>query len=213
MKKLAVITGASRGLGLAIATEFIQNGWEVLGTGKSPQPAELPQGVGYQQFDASDAAACEAFWQQLQAQHGDVEICLINNAGGYAVGEFTQLQAQDYAQQMQTNFFSAVYMTRGLALHIPRARIINILSTSALVAKKQESAYGASKAAAKQFFQSLQKELTPERYRITNLYPYSIATHGPDPKATDPKDLANFVRIQAENTASYYLSDATIYPQ
>jgi len=113
---------------------------------------------------------------------------------------------------MQSIYFSAVFMTRGLASVLPAARIINIISSSALAAHKNNSAYGAAKAAEMHFFQSLQEEYSPGQYQITNLYPKSIASHGPDPKAIDPADLARFVREQAENTTTYYLRDVTIYP-
>ena len=210
---LVVITGASRGLGLVIANEFAAHGWQVVGTGRSAQPADLPQGVTYYQFDASNAAQCESFWKQLHEEYTGAEVCLVNNAGGYVSGSLTGTKPEDYATQMQSSYFSAVYMTRSLALVISKARIINVISNGALAAHKNSSAYGAAKAATMHFFQSLQDELTPKQYQITNLYPSDIATHGENPDAVDPKDLANFIRTQAENTASYYLRDVTVYPQ
>ncbi len=75
------------------------------------------------------------------------------------------------------------------------------------------SAYGAAKAAEMHFFQSLQEEYPPEQYQITNLYPSDIASHGPNPKAIDPYDLARFTRELAANDNSYYLRDASIYPR
>lgn len=213
MNKIVVITGASRGLGLTLATEFARNGWQVIGTGRSPQPADFPATAAYRQFDASDAPACEAFWQQLKKEHTGAALCLINNAGAYTSGALTETKAEDYAAQMQGSYFSAVYMTRSLALNFPKARIINIISNSALAAHKNNAAYGAAKAAEMHFFQSLQKEYKPEQYQITNLYPSDIATHGPNPNAIKPEDLALFVREQAENDSSYYVRDVTVYPR
>jgi len=211
MTKIAVITGASRGLGLSLAAEFANNGWQVIGTGRSPQPTNLPAGATYHQFDASDAAACENFWQQFKQEHADAEICLVNNAGAYAYGSLTETKTEDYAAQMQGSYFSAVYMTRSMALNIPKAKIFNIISSGALAAHKNNSAYGAAKAAEMHFFQSLQEELAPSQYQITNLYPSDIATQGPNSNAMTPEDLAAFVREQAENERSYYLRDVTIY--
>jgi NAD(P)-dependent dehydrogenase (short-subunit alcohol dehydrogenase family) len=210
--KVVVITGASRGLGLAMAQEFASHGWQVLGTGRSAQPAELPRGATYHQFDASDATACEAFWQQLHTEYPDAAICLVNNAGGYVGGSLTETKAADYAAQMQSNYFSAVYMTRSLALVYAQAKILNIISASALAAHKNSAAYGAAKAAEMHFFQALQREFKPEQYQITNLYPSDIATQGPNPRAIDPAELAGFVRAQAESAASYYLRDVTMHP-
>lgn len=210
--KVAVITGASRGLGAALAQEFAAKGWRVVGTGRSEQPGDLPAGAVYKQFDASDAKACEDFWQQLKQQNPNTEICLVNNAGGYVSGGLTEVKAEDYDQQMKSSYFTAVYMTRGLAVHFAKARIINVISSSALAAHKNNAAYGAAKAATMHFFQSLQEEFKAEQYQITNLYPFNIASHGPADDAMKPEDLSAFIREQAENSQSYYLRDATVWP-
>lgn len=211
--KIAVITGASRGLGLSLVRELSTNGWKVIGTGRSEQPTDFSENADYRQFDASNAQACESFWKELRAEYADAELCLVNNAGGYVSGSLTGMKAEDYATQMQSSYFSAIYMTHGLALSFPKARIINVISTSALAAHKNNSAYGAAKAAEAHFFQSLQEEFKPGQYQITNLYPSDIATHGVNPEAVDPADLAGFVRQQAENESTYYLRDVTIYPR
>lgn len=211
-QKIAVITGASRGLGLVLVRAFAESGWRAIGTGRSAQPDNFPAGAVYRQFDAGDVEACEAFWQELRSEYPDAQVCLVNNAGGYVSGSLVETKPADYAQQMQSSYFTAVYMTRGLALAVPAARIINIVSSSALVAHQNNSAYGAAKAAQMHFFQSLQEEFTPEQYQITNLYPSDIATHGDNPDAIDPADLAQFVCEQAGNRASYYLRDVTVYP-
>jgi NAD(P)-dependent dehydrogenase (short-subunit alcohol dehydrogenase family) len=209
--KVVVVTGASRGLGLALVQEFAAKSWQPVGTGRSEQP-DLPTGVIYKQFDASNAAECETFWQQLKADYSEATVCLVNNAGGYVSGSLTETSPEDYAGQMQSCYFSSVYMTRGLALAFPKARIVNIVSSSALAAHKNNSAYGAAKAAQMHFFQSLQEEFAPEQYQITNLYPSDIATHGDNPAAISAADLAGFIREQADSSATYYLRDVTVYP-
>ena len=213
MTRLAVITGASRGLGLVLTKEFAENGWYVVGTGRSAQPAELPEGVVYHQFDASDAAACESFWKQLVQDNPDAEVCLVNNAGGYVSGGLLQTKPEDYDQQMQSCYFSSVYMTRGLALAVPKARIINVVSSSALAASKNNSAYGAAKAAQMHFFQALQQEFDEDTYQITNLYPSDIGTYDGAQDVIKPEDLAAFIRQQAENQTTYHLRDVTIWPR
>lgn len=213
MNRIVVITGASRGLGLALAGEFAAHGWRVVGTGRSERPADLPAGATYHQFDASDAEQCKLFWQRLCSENPDTTICLVNNAGGYVGGALTEVTPQDYDQQMKSIYFSAVYMTHGLAARVPAARIINVISASALTAHKNTAAYGAAKAAEAHFFHSLQQEFKPEKYQITNLYPSDIASHGPDPNAIDAQDLAAFIRAQAETEGTYYLRDATLYPR
>lgn len=211
-QKIVVITGTSRGLGLTLAEEFASNGWLVIGTGRSVQSSNFPTDATYKQFDASDAAACEALWKDVREQYPDATYCLVNNAGGYISGNLTELKPEDYMQQMQSIYFSAAYMTRGLINNVPKGKIINVISSSALGVFPGEIAYGAAKAAEQHFFQVLQSEVTPDKYAITNIYPDNIASHGPDPASIDPTELAQFVRQQAENNSSYYVRDVTIYP-
>jgi NAD(P)-dependent dehydrogenase (short-subunit alcohol dehydrogenase family) len=208
--KTVVVTGASQGLGLHIATAFLKKDWQVVGTGRSARPDTLNAAINYQQFDASDAQACANFWKKLEA--GDGEVCLVNNAGGYVGGSLLDTSPEDYEKQIQSNYFSSVYMTRGLVENIASARIININSNGALAAHANNSAYGAAKAAAKQFFQSLQKELPPEKYQITNLYPSNIDSYGTVPDAIEPDDLAGLIVELAESQASYYPTDMTLFP-
>lgn len=210
--KTVVITGASQGLGSVIARAFSERGWRVIGIGRSVRPDTLDQSIGYEQFDASDPAACSDFWNRLKSQLDGSEVCLVNNAGSYVSGGLLDTKAADYDKQIQSNYFAAVYMTRGLVENFDKARIINVVSNSALAPNANQGAYGAAKVAQKYFFQSMQKEFPAAKYQITNLYPSDIASGGPNPEAIDPLDLAGFIMLQAENKSSYYLTDVTIYP-
>lgn len=210
-KRVAIITGASRGLGLALAKEFSNNDWNAVGTGLSERPGDLPENVVYQQFDASSAAECERFWHNIVANYKDAEICLINNAGGYVSGSLTETAPEDFKKQINMNYLPAVYMTQALVKSIEAARIITIVSATALTSKANTTAYGASKTAEKYFLQALQAELDDKKYRFTNIYPNSIATSGPNPKAIAPEELAVFVRDQAELNKSYYIRDVVLY--
>lgn len=211
-EKIVVITGAGRGLGLEIAKAFIKNGgWSVVGTGLSERPVDLSESVEYRQFDASNAARCEQFWQEMLSNRNGAEVCLVNNAGGYTGGAITETAPEDYEKQIHMNYLPAAYMTQSLVKSVEKARIITIVSAAALSPKAKNTAYGASKAAEKYFLQSLQEELDDKKYRFTNIYPNSVATSGPDPRAITPEELAIFVRDQAELNKSYYIRDAVLY--
>jgi NAD(P)-dependent dehydrogenase (short-subunit alcohol dehydrogenase family) len=209
--KTVVVTGASRGLGFVLANTFNAAGWSVVGTGRSARPGDLDPTIHYEQFDAGDANACENFWKSLSEKQLSGTICLVNNVGGYIGGGLLQAKPDDYEKQMRTNYFPAVYMTRGLALSVARARIINIISNNTLYPSSTDEAYGASKAAQMHFFKSLQKEFKSDIYQITNLYPNNIATSGPSIHAIDPIDLAHFVLEQANSDHTYYLPDVTLH--
>ncbi len=209
--KTVVVTGVSQGLGLVIAGTFAKSGWHVIGTGRSARPDELDSSIKYEQFDASDAKACADFWSRLKQELSD-EVCLVNNAGSYVSGGLLETKPEDYEKQMLSNYFAGVYMTRGLVEVVSSAKIVNIISNSALASHPSNSAYGAAKAAAMHFSQSLQKEFGADKYQITNLYPSDIASHGSNPDVIDPSDLAQFVVQQADNRSSYYITDVTLYP-
>jgi NAD(P)-dependent dehydrogenase (short-subunit alcohol dehydrogenase family) len=212
--KVAVITGASRGLGRTLVEEFSKNGWTVIGTGRSQQPEDFPDNATYQQFDAGNFEACTSFWEKIKASYPNARFCLVNNAGSYtaANGGLSEANPEDFANQMQSVYFTSVYMTQGLVRTISAARIINIVSSSALLHEPSELAYGSAKDAQRHFFQTLQESYKPEQYQITNLYPDYIATHGPNPDAMNAADLAAFVHEQADSRATYYLRDVTVYP-
>ncbi|MGH7238499.1 MAG: SDR family NAD(P)-dependent oxidoreductase [Candidatus Saccharimonadales bacterium] len=209
-KKIAVVTGTSRGLGVFIAKEFAANGWQVLGTGRSERSNDLSPEVKYHQFDASDAAAASAFWEEVASKYKGTEVCLVNNAGGYVGGALVDTDPEAFIRQIESIYLSAVFMTRGLVSQIAKARIINVVSAGALKANKNNSAYGAAKAAEMHFFQSLQAELDSSKYQITNLYPDMIASQGSALNMIDAGELANFIRQLAEADKSYYLPDVTI---
>lgn len=211
--RVVVITGASGGLGLISAQAFASSGWKVIGTGRSERPEGFPPSGEYSQFDASDATACDSFWKSAAASHTGADFCLVNNAGGYIGGSLLETAPEGYEQQMRSVYFTSVYMTRGLAAAVSSARVINVISSGALAAHKNDSAYGAAKAAQMHFFQALQQEFKPEQYQITNLYPSYIASRGPNPNAITGSDLAAFILEQAENTSSYYLRDVTLNPR
>ena len=206
-----IITGVSRGLGRQLANTFLASNWRVIGTGRSSRPDDLDQAIMYYQFDASDAAAVDAFWHEISQDTRDQPISLVNNAGGFAGGKLLETKAEDYVQQMQSNYFAGVNMVRGVVGHFEEARIINIISSAALGTSSGASAYGASKAAAAHFYHSLQKELASDHYQITNIYPNFINSNGDSPQAISPDDLAQFVVAQAELRASYYVPDVTLF--
>ena len=205
-----VITGVSRGLGLITAEKFAEKGWHVIGTGRSERPATLPESITYYQCDVSNAEACASLWKKITAEQG--AFCLVNNAGSYVSGNVADTSASDYESQMASNYFASVYMTQGLLKTVPKAKIINIISTGALKPRAGQSAYGASKAAVMHFFASLRSELNPQDYQITNIYPSDIATHGVNERAIDPTDLAMLIIECAERTTSLAVTDITIYP-
>ena len=96
-----------------------------------------------------------------------------------------------------------------------KATIVNVISTSAQQAKDTNSAYGSAKAGLAHFFRSLQQEFSSERYRISNLFPGMIRTHGEEAtiSAIEPGDLSQFIYQLVDNSSSVYLSEVTLLPR
>ena len=213
MNKTVVISGSSQGLGLILANTFAaEGGWRVIGSGMSEnRPEEMQDSVEYRNLDSSSPGATQDFWQQLKNEASIETLCLINNAGGYVGGLLLDLTPEDYAKQIQSVYFTAVHMTRGLINNFEHAKIFNMLSASAMTPLADNGAYGAAKSAAAHFFQSLQKQYPPEKYQISNLYPDKMATHGPDDSAMDPNQAAEFIRSLANQEKTFYLKDVYIY--
>jgi NAD(P)-dependent dehydrogenase (short-subunit alcohol dehydrogenase family) len=205
-----VITGVSRGLGLVTAEKFLEKGWHVIGTGRSEPPKNLHKSIEYYQFDAANADACASFWKEVAKEHDSFS--LVNNAGGYVSGNVIDTPVTDFQNQMASNYFASVFMTQCLLKSVPKAKIINIISTGALEVHPGQSAYGASKTAIAHFFQSLRGEINSKDYQITNIYPSDIAAHGTDEDAIDPIDLASFIINCAERKGSLVVSDVTVRP-
>ena len=216
-RKNVVITGATRGLGLALVREFVCAGWQTTGVGRSARPEEYPEGADFERFDASDIHACRHFWEKhvKRSEEGADGLALINNAGVYVPGGFLDPPAALFEESIRCNYLSAVNMTRTLFDIVTSARLVNIVSTSALQAKSTNSAYGSAKAGMAQFFRSLQQEFSPEQYRIINVYPGTIRTHGegPDVDAIEPEDLSMFVRELLAAGPSFYVAEATLMPK
>jgi NADP-dependent 3-hydroxy acid dehydrogenase YdfG len=193
-------------LGCALVQTFVDAGWRVVGTGRSPRPNDLPPAVNYVSFDASKLDECQSFWSSL-AVSPDEPLCLVNNAGGYASGPFLQQDPNAVMDMVESCYLTAVYMTRALMATAKPARILNVVSTGALTPHAGGSTYGAAKAAMAHFFEALQLEGSKSSYPITNLYPADINEDN-----IKPGDLADLVESVASNNSSAHVASVTIQP-
>jgi len=185
--KVAMLTGASRGLGRAMAAALAAEGVQLSlcargGDALESAAAELRAGgikVITQAADVADAAAMEAWTAATVAQLGGVDI-LINNAGGAKVGTLNQLGDADWEQAFALNFFSAVRLSRLCAGQMEGrggGAIINISSIYGREAGGPAS-YNSSKAAMISLTKALARELAPKGIRVNSIAPGSIIYPG-----------------------------------
>jgi len=142
--KRALVTGATRGIGHAIALRLIEDGAEVFATGTRPDGTP-PPGSAYLAADFSDAAATEAFAGQVGELDLDI---LINNAGINKINPFAEINPEDFARIQQVNVTAPFLLCRAV-LPGMRAkgwgRIVNISSVWGKVVKEYRGAYATSK--------------------------------------------------------------------
>jgi NAD(P)-dependent dehydrogenase (short-subunit alcohol dehydrogenase family) len=187
-ERIAVITGTSSGFGMLTAIELARKQVRVIATMRDParsgellQRAEQAQAadrIEVHRLDVTDPASIEQVVSEVLRAYGRIDI-LVNNAG-YAVGGYVEDVTMDqWRQQMETNFFGLVAMTKSV---IPAMRkqgsglIINIGSISGRIGFPGYAPYSASKFAVEGFSECLRHELSPFGIRVVLVEPGAYRT-------------------------------------
>jgi len=144
-KKLqAVVTGASRGIGYAIAQKLLSDGCEVTATGTS-ENGNCPDGAEYHPVDFLNDSDVETFCQFLQSRNIDI---LINNAGINKIGEFSNISLQDFDDILRVNLRAPFQLCQAVIPNMRNnnwGRIVNITSIFGKVTKEYRAPYSSSK--------------------------------------------------------------------
>src|SRR5438874_9721723 len=177
MKKV-FLTGASSGIGLAIAQSLIARGDEVWGTSRNLIRLEQLPRLHPVLLDLSNSRSIEEAFKRAHLGAGYFDV-VINNAGRGHFGPAEHLSEQEIQKQFQVLVFSHLQLMR-LALAVMRARgqglIINITSLASRLPVPFMAAYNAAKAAMAAFTMSIQLELPDSGVRIVDLQPGDICT-------------------------------------
>lgn len=178
-----LITGVSTGLGRALAEEVLAQGATVIGTVRKPEDlarfAALAPGraVGLA-LDVTDREAVRtALPAAIEAQAG-IDV-LVNNAGYALTGAFEEVSDQEFAHQMDTNFYGAAWVIAATLPGLRRrggGRVINITSQSGVIGYPGLSIYSASKFALEGLSESLRAELAPFGISVTIVEPGGFRT-------------------------------------
>ena len=142
--RFAVVTGATRGIGRAIAARLLAGGAHVLGTGKS-QTGSVPDGCQYRGVDLTDEAATTAFADELQELKPDI---LVNNAGMNRLAPFAETSATSFRLLHTINVFAPMLLCRAVVPGMCTrrwGRIVNVASIWSLRSLSGRAAYSASK--------------------------------------------------------------------
>jgi 3-oxoacyl-[acyl-carrier protein] reductase len=227
--QVAVITGAGRGIGKAIAMKLAELGAHTVLCGRSRQPLDESAATilnsGSQssvvECDVTDLRSTEALGDHIERTFHRVDI-LVNNAGiGDAGGPLHQLPPENWDQVMNTNLRGVYYCIRGLAPIMIRARsghIINISSLAGKNALPNGAAYAASKWGLNGLTYSVAEELRPHNIRVSVVCPGSTNTDfSPHPgknseKMLQASDVAHVVAMLATQAPQSFASEVLLRP-
>jgi NADP-dependent 3-hydroxy acid dehydrogenase YdfG len=180
-KPLIVITGATHGIGRALATAFAAEGHPLLLIARHPEPLDGLPGENIRQaaVDVADFEAVQAAITEAEALYGGTE-CLINNAGFLKIGKLETRDVSEISYEIDVLFKGVVHGIRAVLPGMVSRRsgtIINVSSIGDRIPGPDGEIYHASKAALRSLAASLQKSQAPNNIRVTNLAPGLVKTN------------------------------------
>ncbi|OAN66588.1 SDR family oxidoreductase [Sphingomonas sp. TDK1] len=196
MPKHWLVTGSTKGLGRAIVEHALAQGDKVLATGRDPKALELlearyPRTLRTFRLDVTDAAQAAAAVDAAIAAFGRLDV-LVNNAGYARIAPFEQTDPASFRDQIETNLFGVVNLTRAV-LPIMRAQregtIINISSVGGRVGAPGLGAYQSAKWAVSGFTEAVAQELAPFGVRMIAVEPGGMRTEWGRTAHSQPLDL------------------------
>lgn len=228
--KVVVITGGSRGLGLVLARELAREGAKLALLARDEE--ELAQArIDVQEIaagavltvpcDLRQAEEAERAASQILQYFGRIDV-LVNNAGTIRVGPLETMTLQDFRDQMDSNFWSAVHAVNAVLPDMrtrKSGRIVNISSIGGKVAVPHLLPYSASKFALAGYSRGLRSELMKDGIVVSTIYPGLMRTGSPrhaEFKGQNEKEYAWFsiadslpiLSVSAENAAKSIIAAA-----
>ena len=184
--KVAIVTGASRGIGAAIATSLAEAGATVIGTATTSQGAEMIsvrlREQGYKgegmALDVTDGDSIAAVLKEVQERYGAPQI-LVNNAGITKDNLLMRMSDDEWLNVINTNLNSAFRMSKACLRGLMKARwgrIINISSVISRMGNPGQANYSASKAGVEGFTRALAKEVGSRNVTVNAVAPGFIDT-------------------------------------
>ncbi|MBA3891045.1 MAG: SDR family oxidoreductase [Gemmatimonadaceae bacterium] len=175
--RVFVVTGGSRGIGLAIAHAVEREGGHAVSADLSA-PIDNGQGRGieWERVDVTEGASVRRLLDRVGGRYGPLG-GLVNNAGILHTGPVDRLTVEDWQRVMRVNTEAVMFTTQAALPHFAaQATVVNVASTSAFVVGGEQATYEASKAGVLMITRSLAVELAPRGLRVNGVAPGLIDT-------------------------------------
>ncbi len=220
-----VITGASRGIGKAIVEKFANEQHNVIVCSRdAAKLEELKNGnpnIITFVCDVSKKEEILQFGDFVLSKFSTIDV-LINNAGIFLPGKITEEADGILEQTINTNLYSAYYLTKKLAhkfIHQKNGYIFNMCSVASIKAYENGGSYSISKFALLGFSKTLREELKPHNIKVTSILPGATLTDSwngsdfPDSRFSKPEDIADLVYAITQLSAFSVVEEIIIRPQ
>jgi len=204
-----LVTGASSGLGFAIAEHLIQKGAKVWGTSRSPMVVDFPEGVTPLELDLSNPQGMDAFFEKYVVDRFEFD-GVINNAGYAVFGAIERSSMDDVTKQLNTLLLGAMRISKAFipALRKRKGLLVNVSSLASEFPIPYQSVYSAAKAGLSAFSESLIMEEGSKGLQIIDFKPGDFCTdfHNrmplPESEKGDARASGVWRKIQERSEAS-----------
>ncbi len=215
----AIITGATKGIGRAIAENLAKNGFDIAICARTPSDldklkkqleAKYPVQVWTMVVDMSIPAAVKKFANDIAQKWPDIAI-LVNNAGVFLPCELANPeQEQDFRMMMDLNLYSAYYMTQGILPLMKKQQSGHIFNICSIASLMPYGAYAVSKHALLGYSKVLRDEVKTKGIKVTSILPGETYTASWESSDVAPQRLMKAEDIAQSLWAVYQLSDQTV---
>ncbi|MES2134047.1 MAG: SDR family NAD(P)-dependent oxidoreductase [Bacteroidota bacterium] len=178
-KQNILVTGASSGFGLLIATRLHKSGYNIIGTSRNPQKYQEKLPFKLLELDITDDESILSFSKRLFEHINQLDV-LINNAGFYLSGLAEETLIEQGKMQLETNFWGTIKLTNELLPYFRKqhfGKIITVGSIMGLISLPGGAYYAASKHALEGYFKALRFELNDFNIKVSMVEPMGFKTN------------------------------------
>ena len=234
---VALVTGASSGIGAAIAISFADAGWDVMAAGRDEgrleEVADVSDNIAIWSGELGESAECDELVADTIDEFGAID-CLVNCAGILLRGDAVEISDDEWRDTMAINLDVPFYLSRAAIPHLQKSQgsIINMSSNWGLQAGQRAVAYCASKGALNMLTRAMAKDTAADGIRVNAICPggvdtpmlaaaaeeaelevdeflQMIADFSPNGRVATPEDVATLTVFLASDAASH-ITGATI---